>query len=69
MFALDQKLKLAAETCILHSGLKFMCLVVHFHKCSFDFGANPRDHIVKEAVVKEFHLSVVCILHIFSAHS
>ena len=29
---LDQKLELAAETLVLHSGPKFMCLVVHFDK-------------------------------------
>ena len=32
IFALDSKLKLAAETFVLHSGPKFMCLVVQFHK-------------------------------------
>ena len=32
IFALDQKLELAAETLVLLSGPKFMCLVVHFNK-------------------------------------
>ena len=32
IFALDPKLKLAAETFVLDSGPKFMCLVVQFHK-------------------------------------
>ena len=31
IFALDMKQKLAAETFILHSGLKFICFAVHFH--------------------------------------
>ena len=30
IFALDSKLKLAAETLVLHSGPKFTCLVVRF---------------------------------------
>ena len=32
IFALDPKLKLAAKIFVLHSGQKFMCLVVHFNK-------------------------------------
>ena len=32
IFALDPKLDWAAETLVLHSGPKFTCLVVHFHK-------------------------------------
>ena len=31
IFALDPNLKLAAETFVLHSDPKFMCLVVYFH--------------------------------------
>ena len=37
-FALDLKLKLAAETFVLHSGPKFMCLVVCFY--SYNFGVE-----------------------------
>ena len=32
IFALNSKLKLAAETFVLHSGSKFTCLVVYFCK-------------------------------------
>ena len=32
IFALDPKLKLDAETLVLHSGPKFLCFLVHFHK-------------------------------------
>ena len=32
IFALDMKQKLAAETFILHSGLKLICFAVHFPK-------------------------------------
>ena len=32
IFALDPKLKCAAEILVLHSGPKFMCLVDHFDK-------------------------------------
>ena len=32
IFTLDPKLKLAAEAFVLHSGPKFLRLVVHFHE-------------------------------------
>ena len=32
IFALDPNLKMDTETLVLHSGQKFMCFVVHFHK-------------------------------------
>ena len=32
IFALDPKLELDAETLVLHSGPKFLCLVVYFYK-------------------------------------
>ena len=31
IFALDPELKLATVTFVLHSGPKFMCLLIHFH--------------------------------------
>ena len=32
IFALEPNLKMDTETLVLHSGHKFMCFVVHFHK-------------------------------------
>ena len=32
IFALDPKLELDAETLVFHSGPKYLCFVVHFHK-------------------------------------
>ena len=32
IFALDPKLEVDAETLVLHSGPKFLCLVVYFYK-------------------------------------
>ena len=32
IFALDPEVELDAETLVLHSGPKFMCLLVHFYR-------------------------------------
>ena len=32
IFVLDPKLEMDTETLVLHSGQKFMCFVVQFHK-------------------------------------
>ena len=53
IFALDPKLELDAETLVLHSGPKFLCLVVHFYKY-FWFWCQTR--LVSEKVYAAFWL-------------
>ena len=45
IFALDPKLDWAAETLVLHSGPKFMCLVVHYDKQFSSFNIIKGDSV------------------------
>ena len=62
IFALDPKLEMDTETLILHSGQKFMCFVVHFHK-KFWFWYQT------EIVPKKVYAAIWPILEISSLKS